>query len=72
MSTNSSPNRKIKVDDRVKRVGLPNCLGVVKELKTEVTATTPEARERGLMVTVLWDNGTFSYHGPDTLEVVKE
>ena len=69
-STTSS--RKIKVQDRVRRLNQPGCHGVVRELKTEVTAVTPEAREKGLMVTVQWDNGTFSYMGPDALEVVKE
>ena len=62
--------RKFKVDDRVKRAKIPGCRGVVKELRTEITASTEEAREKSLMVSVLWDNGTLSYLTPDALEVV--
>ena len=65
-------SKKFKVQDRVRRVNIPGTLGIVKELKTEVTASTQEAKEKSLMVTVLWDNGTYSYLGPDALEVVKE
>jgi len=67
----SNATEKIKVNDRVKRAKIPGCHGVVKELRTEVTASSVEARERSLMVSVLWDNGTLSYMTPDALEVVK-
>ena len=67
-------NKKLKVGDRVKRVQLPGCLGVVKDVRQEVTlsaAVSPETREKALLVTVLWDNGTQSCFGVEGLEVVK-
>jgi hypothetical protein len=60
--------RKFKENDRVRRIGSTACPGTVKGLRTEITATTPEARERGLLVSVLWDNGTMSYFSPEALE----
>ena len=73
MSTTSGSTipRKLKVNDRVKRSSIPGCLGTVKAVKTEVTAQTVEAQERGIMINVLWDNGTDSFVGPDVLEIVK-
>ena len=47
------------------------CLGTVKALREETTLTSAESRERSLMVQVLWDNGTASYHGPEALELAK-
>jgi hypothetical protein len=64
--------RKYKESDRVRRLGGSSCPGTVKALRTELSATTPEARERGLLVSVLWDNGTMSYFSPEALELVEE
>lgn len=61
---------KVKVNDRVKRISAPGCYGTVKDVRTEVTSTTPEQKEKGLMVVVEWDTGTRSYFSPDALEVV--
>lgn len=69
-----------KVNDRVKRKELKDaktahvqgCHGKVKELRTDVTVTNPDAREKGLMLKVLWDNGTFSYVSPEAVEIVRE
>jgi len=44
------------------------CLGTIKALREETTNSHRESRERSIMVHVLWDNGTFSYHGPEALE----
>lgn len=63
-------DNNIKLNDRVKRSSGSGCFGIVKELKTEVTATSADAREKGLMVTVLWDDGSFSYFAPEALEIV--
>ena len=60
--------RKFKENDRVRRIGSSACAGTVKGLRTELTATTVEAREKGLLVGVLWDNGTMSYFSPESLE----
>jgi len=65
-------SQKLKIGDRVKRLNLPGCFGVVQDIRTEVTSTTPEVKEKGLMIHVLWDNGTLSCFGPEALEVVKE
>lgn len=43
-------------------------IGTVKALREETTLTNRESRERSLMLHVLWDNGTLSYHGPEALE----
>ncbi len=56
---------------RVKRKEGESCLGTVREIRTEVTASTGETDDRGLMVVVDWDNGTSSYFTPNSLEVVK-
>jgi hypothetical protein len=47
------------------------CAGVVRAIRSETTNSTPENRAKALMVQVLWDNGTLSYHGPVALEHVK-
>jgi len=47
------------------------CCGVVKALRHETTNSTPETRAKAVMVQVLWDNGTLSYHGPAALEHAK-
>lgn len=66
-----SDAKKIKANDRVKRTALAGCLGTVKEIKTEVTTSSQEAREKNIMVNVQWDNGTLSYLSPEALEVVE-
>ncbi len=66
-------SKKIKVEDRVKRADGNGCYGLVKDVRTEITANTLDThKEKALLVSVLWDNGTFSYLTPDNLEVVKE
>lgn len=64
---------KFKVNDRVRRSGAANigCQGTIKDVRSEVTATTGDSKEKGLLVSVLWDNGTFSYFGPEGIEIVK-
>ena len=61
---------KLKLNDRVKRVNAAGCLGTVKEIKSDVTASTAEAREKNITINVQWDNGTLSYLSPQSLEVV--
>ncbi len=69
---------KFKINDRVKRISVPGGIGTVKELRTEVSASSvetrssTEARERNLMVSVQWDTGTQSYMTPESLEVVSK
>lgn len=60
----------IKANDRVRRKKREGCFGTVQDVREEVTATSLDANECGLLVSVLWDNGTFSYFTPDALEVV--
>lgn len=68
---NHSP-RKFKVNDRVKRATDFGSLGTVKDLKMEVSQSSAEVREKGLMIVVQWDNGTVSYHGTDSLVAAKD
>lgn len=61
----------LEVGARVMRKQRQGCRGTVKEVRAEVTATTGETEDRGLMVVVDWDNGTQSYFTPNNLTVVK-
>jgi hypothetical protein len=63
---------KLQVNDRVKRTDSPGCYGTVKDIRHEVTATSGESKDKGLLITVLWDNGTFSYFGPEGLQALTE
>jgi len=65
-------NSKVKPNDRVRRSLKDGCQGVVRELRTDVTAHNAEAKEKSVMATILWDNGTQSSMTPDSLELVKE
>ncbi len=47
------------------------CCGVVKSLRHETTGNAGESKNRSVMVQVMWDNGTLSYHGPEALEHAK-
>ncbi len=49
-------------------VSATGCIGIIQALREETTNTNRESRERSIMVHVLWDNGTLSYHGPEALE----
>ena len=59
---------KVKVNDRVKRKGRDGSLGTVKNIKEEVIGTKGDAKDRGLLIEVQWDNGTLSYFDPESLE----
>lgn len=64
--------KKLKVEDRVKRVDAPGCQGTVKSVRQEtIISSSNSEKERPTIVTVLWDNGTQSCFGPDALEIVK-
>lgn len=63
----SLPNVKFKVNDRVRRANGQGCNGTVRELRTDVTASSADQRDRSVMVNVLWDNGTQSSMAPDSL-----
>ncbi len=57
-----------QAEDRVKRKDGEGCFGIVHEVRSEVTATSGDSSERGLLVIVNWDNGTTSYLTPASLE----
>lgn len=64
-------NCKFKVNDRVKRINATGSIGSVKQVRAEVlqsAAADIKVREKALMVSVLWDNGTLSVFAPDALE----
>ena len=60
----------MKIGDRVTQVEKEGLRGVVKDVRSEVTAKADQ-KEKGLLVSVLWDNGTFSYFAPEKLKVVE-
>jgi hypothetical protein len=62
---------KFKVNDRVKRASGGGCIGVVKELRAETTSIGDSKKEKPLLVSVLWDNGTISYFSPEGLQQAK-
>lgn len=59
---------KFKINDKVKRTGLPGVYGIVKDVRKETTAKG-ESKEKNIMICVLWDNGTQSYFSPEALEI---
>jgi hypothetical protein len=59
-----------KIDDRVKRIGRPGCLGTVKVLREEVIGSSGESSKCEFLIKVQWDNGTLSYFAPESLEHV--
>ena len=65
--------KKFKEKERVRRANHTGCLGYVREIRFELenSGLSAEARERGAMVGVIWDNGTFSYFAPEGLELVE-
>ena len=65
--------KKLKVNDRVKRVSVPGCTGIIKDIREEtmVSAANVDNKDRSQMVAVQWDNGTVSMFAPESLEVVK-
>ena len=65
----ANEKKKFNPNDRVRRVSGNGSHGTVKELREEASAAM-SADSRALMVTVQWDNGTFSYFGPESLELV--
>lgn len=65
------PMFKFKPLDRVRKILGSHIQGTVKEVRTESTAPVGQEIARGLMVLVLWDNGTLSFFGPDALEHVR-
>ncbi len=67
------PGKAIVIEEnsRVKRkAGGSACAGVVRSIREESRPSKIGDDEKALLVTVLWDNGTFSYVAPEALEVV--
>ena len=62
--------KTFNVNDRVRRVDKSGAWGTIKQIRTEVTASSQDAKEKGRMFYVLWDNGTLSCLGADALELV--
>ena len=60
---------KLKIGSRVTCIDREGLRGIVKDIRSEVTAKT-EQKEKGLLVSVLWDTGTLSYFSPERLKVV--
>ena len=60
----------MKVGDRVTQVDKEGLRGTVKDIRAEVTAKVDQ-KDKSLLVSVLWDNGTFSYFAPEKLKVVE-
>jgi len=62
---------KFSVNDRVRRVNGEGSQGAVQEVRQEVIASSGDTREKGIMVTVAWDNGTISSFTPEALEAAE-
>ncbi len=61
-------DRKLKVDDRVKRVSGKGSQGIIRDIRAEVAGSKGEAKEDELLVVIQWDNGTYSYATCNALE----
>jgi len=71
MTDNSNSEApELKQGDRVIRKGGEGCQGEVVSVRAEVTSSTGSTDEKGLLVNVQWDNGTYSYFTPTNLERV--
>lgn len=64
--------KRLKVKDRVVRKTGSACVGTVVDIRTEITNSSVDPKDRGLLVQVQWDNGTLSYFTPEGLESVAE
>ena len=62
--------KNININDRVRRIANSGAVGTVKEVRTEVTASSQEVKDKGRMYYILWDNGTLSCLSAEGLEVV--
>ena len=59
-----------KKEQRVKRVDGTGCLGTVVEVLDEVqngSQSAEKKNEKGVIITVEWDNGTYSHFTPEAL-----
>lgn len=63
--------KKLKVNDKVKRAQGQGCHGTIKDIRAESMGSISDTREKPLLVTVQWDNGTLSTFAPESLEAVK-
>ncbi|NLF24711.1 MAG: hypothetical protein GX589_03520 [Deltaproteobacteria bacterium] len=61
----------LKVNDRVKRVGVERSYGLIKEVREEIIGTSGDTKDKGILVKVQWDNGTISYFSPESLQLIE-
>lgn len=59
---------KLKVGDRVKRKEIPSCHGTVKAMRHEA-ANKAKDKDKTMIISVFWDNGTQSFFGAEGLEL---
>ena len=69
MTTNTT--KKIKEKDKVRRHDQKGPFGVVSALRYDSAGGNSDRHEKGVIIGVQWDNGTFSYLTPDALDVVE-
>lgn len=59
----------LKVGDKVTQVDIEGIKGIIKDIRYEVTSKAdPKEREKSILVSVQWDNGTYSYFAPEKLK----
>ena len=65
---------KFKEKDRVRRLPHSASLGTVKEVRfvLENSGLSEDARQKGAMIGIQWDSGTYSYLAPDAIEIAAE
>jgi len=59
----------IEMDARVVRADGTGCKGIVSSVREDSIA---KGDERGIIIGVQWDNGTYSYFTPDALKVASK
>ena len=59
-----------KKKQRVKRADGSGCLGTVVEIQDESDKGS-EHNEKGVLISVQWDNGTYSYFTPEGITLAE-
>jgi len=60
---------ELKISDRVRRVDGQGTNGLVKTIRHDSLASASIRDEKGLLIGVQWDNGTYSYLTPESLRL---
>ena len=69
--TNGNGSKKFNQSDRVRRADGTGSYGVVVAVRNDAAGTPGDKGDKGIIVGVQWDSGSYSLFTPEALEVVK-